>query len=132
MSAQSAPHQSYLSSFEPKMYSLVSFARMKRILLLLIMSSVDYLAVCRAAPVDVKQILVRAGNLFAEKHGTKIDASALAQGFCFSRTDETTNQIKCIDQPSGNLLELLKQTPFCCVSFPRVFNLVSNASALIS
>ena len=49
---------------------------------------------------DVKEILKQAAVELAWKHGTEIQPHYLASGFCFSRTDQTDNAVKCTDEPA--------------------------------
>ena len=51
--------------------------------------------------IDLKAILTQAAQRLAADAGTSLNRLALAEGLCFSASDESPGEIKCQDQSNG-------------------------------
>ena len=71
---------------------------------------------------NVKEILQQAAVELAWKHGTEIQPHFLASGFCFSRTDQTDNAVKCTDEPAS------RPSVLVLILFPYISQFESDLS----
>lgn len=71
---------------------------------------------------DLKEIFKHAASELAWRKGTTIQPNFLAAGFCFSREDQTSNAVSCIDEPPCKLiLQIGSPLDTCNALFMTVF-----------